>query len=435
MKKRLFFLMCILGTVNFVTAQVGILNDDGEYPIQETNLSIPVSHWSIGIKSGASNFRIPPNAIKESDRDKLMVGGFLDYTFNPFIGIGLEYDYNNYSGPYTYNNIKGNLDGVTNDLILVGSVNLSNAFAPYRSGFWHFLNIYGDGGGGVAFYRYALNNAQLKNKETLMGKLGLNAEFTLNKSFNLSLAGQYNQYDSRNMSDATAIRNCDAWIWTVGLRYKIGGKSLKHVRDINLCEYSPKPIPSMIKNTYVKGETEETLNHLKDVVEENSAMKQKIQQLQKKAENAKTVAVEKKLTTENLSLQQKLQKMEEDLKLLSTQKEGVVNLSLDNIEFKSGSNQLTSASNDILNQVAGILTSIEAWSTLMISGHTDNIGSVASNLKLSQSRALSVKRQLASKGVPASKIATSGWGESDPIATNDTPEGRQKNRRVEFEIK
>jgi len=435
MKKRLLFLVCILSMVSIVSAQDTILNDDEEYPAQKTSVSIPVSHWSLGIKTGISNYMIPPNAINESDRYKMMVGGFFDYTFNPFIGIGLEYDYNNYSRLYTDHNVIGNMYGVTNDLLLNGSFNLSNSFAPYRSGFWHILNIYGDVGCGVAFFHCALNNNKLKYKESLMGKLGLNAEFTLNKSFNLGLAGQYNQFNSRNMSVATAIRNCDAWIWTVGLRYKIGGKTLTHARDINLCEYSPKLVPTIVKNTYVKGETEETLNHLKDVVEEDAAMKQKIQQLKKMTEGAKNAAIQKNLTKENLTLQQKLEKMEDDLKQLSTQKEGVVNLSLDNIEYKSGSNQLTTSSNEILNQVAGILTNNTSWSTLMISGNTDNVGSVASNLKLSQSRALSVKRQLVSKGVPASKVSTSGWGASDPIATNDTPEGRQKNRRVEFEIK
>jgi OOP family OmpA-OmpF porin len=71
---------------------------------------------------------------------------------------------------------------------------------------------------------------------------------------------------------------------------------------------------------------------------------------------------------------------------------------------------------------------------IKIVGHTDNVGSDASNLELSKKRAIAVSNYLVTKGVDASKITTDGKGESMPIATNDTPEGRDKNRRVEFTI-
>jgi OOP family OmpA-OmpF porin len=71
---------------------------------------------------------------------------------------------------------------------------------------------------------------------------------------------------------------------------------------------------------------------------------------------------------------------------------------------------------------------------LKIDGHTDNKGSDDYNLKLSQQRADAVKSYLISKGVSADKITSTGFGESKPIASNDTDEGRSKNRRVEFTI-
>jgi outer membrane protein OmpA-like peptidoglycan-associated protein len=69
-----------------------------------------------------------------------------------------------------------------------------------------------------------------------------------------------------------------------------------------------------------------------------------------------------------------------------------------------------------------------------ISGHTDNIGADEYNITLSNARANSVKEYLVSKGINSSRIISKGYGKSNPVATNDTDEGRQLNRRVEFKI-
>jgi outer membrane protein OmpA-like peptidoglycan-associated protein len=87
----------------------------------------------------------------------------------------------------------------------------------------------------------------------------------------------------------------------------------------------------------------------------------------------------------------------------------------------------------VLNSVALVLK--EYSKTLInVTGHTDSTGSDAYNLTLSQKRAASVGQYLASHGIDPVRIATQGMGESAPIAGNDTPEGRQLNRRVELEL-
>jgi OOP family OmpA-OmpF porin len=72
---------------------------------------------------------------------------------------------------------------------------------------------------------------------------------------------------------------------------------------------------------------------------------------------------------------------------------------------------------------------------VIATGHTDSVGTDAYNQKLSERRAAAVKDYLVSKGIASSKVTTIGKGESQPVATNKTKEGRQKNRRVDIEFK
>ena len=86
-----------------------------------------------------------------------------------------------------------------------------------------------------------------------------------------------------------------------------------------------------------------------------------------------------------------------------------------------------------LDRAVAVLTEFSSV-RIEIVGHTDNTGSDAHNLDLSQRRAASVKRYLVDHGVAASRIETRGAGPYEPIDTNRTAEGRAKNRRVEFTI-
>jgi OOP family OmpA-OmpF porin len=87
----------------------------------------------------------------------------------------------------------------------------------------------------------------------------------------------------------------------------------------------------------------------------------------------------------------------------------------------------------MLDQVASQVDTINL-ETLIATGHTDSIGTEAYNLKLSQRRADTVKNYLISRGISADRIYVEGKGESMPVASNSTREGRAQNRRVEIEI-
>jgi outer membrane protein OmpA-like peptidoglycan-associated protein len=86
-----------------------------------------------------------------------------------------------------------------------------------------------------------------------------------------------------------------------------------------------------------------------------------------------------------------------------------------------------------LNNLASSLNKF-GESKIMIVGHTDNVGDDAYNMGLSNRRANSASAYLQSRGVPAARITTTGRGEAEPVASNDTEAGRQQNRRVEIAI-
>ena len=111
-----------------------------------------------------------------------------------------------------------------------------------------------------------------------------------------------------------------------------------------------------------------------------------------------------------------------------------VNALFQNIEFEFGSDRLTRGSYPTLNQIAITLIANPSSIKMSVAGYTDYIGSNEYNLKLSVRRANSVKKYLMKRHVPTTSITITGYGEENPVAPNETPEGRQKNRRVELQI-
>jgi outer membrane protein OmpA-like peptidoglycan-associated protein len=103
------------------------------------------------------------------------------------------------------------------------------------------------------------------------------------------------------------------------------------------------------------------------------------------------------------------------------------------VRFDINKSTLTTQAQANLDKLVPVFNSY-ADTNIEIFGYTDNTGKPEYNLTLSQKRAESVKIYLVSKGLAASRFKTSGYGIVDPIATNDTPEGRTQNRRVEFAI-
>ena len=106
---------------------------------------------------------------------------------------------------------------------------------------------------------------------------------------------------------------------------------------------------------------------------------------------------------------------------------------LKNVFFDTGLATLRKESYPALNELAEAL---KANTTMIIeiAGHTDNVGTPESNQKLSTDRAKAVRSYLVSRGINGQRVMAVGYGDTQPVACNDTPEGRQQNRRTEVRI-
>jgi outer membrane protein OmpA-like peptidoglycan-associated protein len=131
----------------------------------------------------------------------------------------------------------------------------------------------------------------------------------------------------------------------------------------------------------------------------------------------------------------KMGKMEEaDVQIkLKKEEAEMVKKAMETLEFDFGADVIRASSSDGLDLVAKLLVQNQNW-RLKLSGHTDNKSSLKYNMNLSKKRVESIKKYLITKGVKADQIVLKWYGPTKPIATNDTEEGRQKNRRVEFLI-
>ena len=108
-----------------------------------------------------------------------------------------------------------------------------------------------------------------------------------------------------------------------------------------------------------------------------------------------------------------------------------IKAAFDNLLFETGKAIIKESSYTSLNALAKVMNN-NTNTMLRIEGHTDNVGADDMNQELSDARAHSVEQYLIGRGVNSSRISAQGYGETRPVATNTTEDGRRKNRRVEF---
>jgi outer membrane protein OmpA-like peptidoglycan-associated protein/uncharacterized protein YidB (DUF937 family) len=110
-------------------------------------------------------------------------------------------------------------------------------------------------------------------------------------------------------------------------------------------------------------------------------------------------------------------------------------LNLSIINFATGSAEIPADSNPLLQDAAAKIQQLPGGTVIEVAGYTDNVGDPQSNVTLSQQRADAVRNALIQAGVNSSLLVSKGYGESNPVSTNSTPEGRFRNRRIEYRVK
>lgn len=118
---------------------------------------------------------------------------------------------------------------------------------------------------------------------------------------------------------------------------------------------------------------------------------------------------------------------------LDQETQQILAVALEGIQFETAKDVLKSESYPILDRVVAIMEKHPEYN-MAIEGHTDSSGDDAMNLDLSKRRAKRAMDYLISKGISANRLSSEGFGETQPVGSNDTKEGRAKNRRVEFRI-
>ena len=104
------------------------------------------------------------------------------------------------------------------------------------------------------------------------------------------------------------------------------------------------------------------------------------------------------------------------------------------ILFETASDVIDTTSDDLLRETADVIRAHPEAGAIQVEGHTDRVGAPRYNRTLSQRRAEAIVERLVSLGVDADRLTAIGHGFDQPLADNDSPEGRQRNRRVEFTL-
>ena len=119
---------------------------------------------------------------------------------------------------------------------------------------------------------------------------------------------------------------------------------------------------------------------------------------------------------------------------IAAEDRAILTRAISDVRFETGKDELKSSSFPVLNQIADLMGKYPGYN-LIISGHTDSVGEANKNQILSEDRARACFSYLVNRGVQGYRMTSIGYGETQPIASNNTTEGKAKNRRVTFEMK
>jgi OOP family OmpA-OmpF porin len=436
MKQKLF--RCIPAALAVVLMANAV---QAQEPVKPSN---NLNTWSIGVNAGALSPISPLGGKNDFSNWKtnLGYGLYIKKQFTPYFSLKLDGVRGKLSGdnsePYD-NGVsnQGSITGFETDLNYSASLNaVVNMFNIDMFKKENVLQLYVQAGAGLAGYKSKITTAAGTSNYTddniseLVIPVGLGAKFKLADKMNLDLGWTVSFVDGDNLDGTYRSNNNDKFSYAyAGLEFSLGSGTKQ------LAWHNPVAL------TYDEAlAAKETANALKGDLDAQ------------KAENARLKAEMDNLLADSDGdgVADKLDKCPgtpagvvvdgsgcplkvAPTKVIVTEADRkIVNEAIRNLEFDLGKSTIRAKSYPTLNRVAALL--VEKNFSLKLAGHTDNTGSMKLNLALSKDRAESVKAYLVSQGANASRIEATGYGPNQPIASNKTAAGRQKNRRVEFTL-
>ncbi|MBC9930223.1 OmpA family protein [Chitinophaga qingshengii] len=306
----------------------------------------------------------------------------------------------------------------------------------------NFVMLYGSVGGGIAGYNPTLTPTGSNNSfdykpsgsiKELIIPVGAGLKFRLSEFINLDLGYTMYYTDGDNLDGYPHGPNKDKFSYGyAGLEFALGKKGKPQLQWHN---------PAAATYDELEAQKASLRTALDAASQANARLTADVDKLTKDSDGDGVSDFFDKCpgTPANTAVdgagcplpQPVIEKKEEKV-VITEEDNRIVKEAIQNLEFDFAKASIKPHSYAALDRVAELLKRKNL--NLKLSGHTDNVGSKERNLALSRERAESVKAYLVGKGVNASKIEAVGYGMTQPIASNKTAAGRQKNRRVEFTI-
>ena len=310
----------------------------------------------------------------------------------------------------------------------------------YKPFIFDYVEPYVGAGIGLAYYyAHPAFRSPAFDKSGYVGYFpviaGIEFSVTDNLQFDINLSGNYstsNKIETNQHNNTEGSGYNDGW-WGafLGISYNIFGsngateKAALRARELALAE--ARRVQDSINAVIAARRMEDSIKAMAEALRLKEA---KIAEARRIQDSIKAAA-EAQHIKDSIDNAAALRRAIESNKPVVLKTEVGKAIVLEGVIFKSGSSDITVTSNAILNSAKKTLEE-NPEITVQIQGFTDNVGSVKSNLKLSQKRAEAVKAWLVKNGIAASRITAEGYGDTNPIGDNKTADGRQKNRRIEF---
>jgi OOP family OmpA-OmpF porin len=406
------------------------------------------STWSIGVNAGVMS-PIAPFGGKNDFSNWKSNFGYGIYVKKQFTnsfslrldGVRGKLSADN-SEPYESGTINGSaISSFETDLSYAASLNaVVNMFNIDMFQKNNALQLYISAGAGLAGYKPTITTggstfefAPDKTISELIIPVGVGAKFKISEKVNFDLGWTVNFVDGDNLDGNYAGGNNDKFSYaSAGLEFALGkGKQLAFHNPVAATYDEVVAAKGTInglksdldaqkaENANLKAELQGIIND-----EDGDGVADKFDKCPGTKSGVVVDGAGCPLVTPAPIIKEKVIITESDRKVVAD--------AIRNLEFDLGKSTIRSKSYPTLNRVADLLKSKNF--SLKLAGHTDDQGSDALNMGLSKDRAEAIKAYLVSQDVNASRIEATGYGEAQPIASNKTAAGRQKNRRVEFSL-